>query len=60
MSKLNCGDWDIRISDKVWQSCDSGTLGKQYIPNIWIYEVVINLTAVISIPSEFLEYAQPG
>ena len=60
MSKLNCGDWDIRISDKVWQSCDSGALGKQYIPNIWIYEVVINLTAVISIPLEFLEYAQPG
>ena len=60
MSKLNCGDWDIRTSDKVWQSCDSGTLGKLYIPNIWIYEVVINLTAVISIPLEFLEYALPG
>lgn len=57
MSAVNCDDWDIRISDQVWQSCDSGTLGEQYIPDVCLCGAVINLIAVISIPLEFLEYA---
>ena len=43
MNTLNYDDWDIRISNRVWQSCDSDILAEWYIPNIWIYTTVIKL-----------------
>ena len=43
MNTLNYDDWDIRISNRVWQSCDSDILAEWYIPNIWICTTVIKL-----------------
>lgn len=43
MNTLNYDDWDTRISNRVWQSCDRDILAEWYIPNIWICTTVIKL-----------------
>ena len=43
MNTLNYNDWDTRISNRVWQSCDRDILAEWYIPNIWICTTVIKL-----------------
>ena len=43
MNTLNYDDWDTRISNRVWQSCDRDILTEWYIPNIWICTTVIKL-----------------